>query len=144
EIGELPLALQSKLLRALQERQIRRVGGTKFLDVDVRLVSATSRDTAEQVREGELREDLFYGINVITIALPPLRDRVGDVALLAYHFLRRYGRNRERPLEEAEPEALALLEAYGWPGNVRELQNVIERACALADGPSMRLRDLPE
>jgi DNA-binding NtrC family response regulator len=144
EIGELPLALQSKLLRALQERQIRRVGGTKFLNVDVRLVSATSRDTAEQVRKGEFREDLFYRVNVITIALPPLRDRAGDVALLAYHFLRRYGRNRERPLEEIEAEALALLEAHAWPGNVRELQNVVERACALADGPSMRVRDLPE
>jgi transcriptional regulator with PAS, ATPase and Fis domain len=144
EIGELPLALQSKLLRALQERQIRRVGGTKFLNVDVRLVSATSRDTVELVRKGEFREDLFYRVNVITIALPPLRDRAGDVALLAYHFLRRYGRNRERPLEEIEAEALALLEAHAWPGNVRELQNVVERACALADGPSMRGRDLPE
>jgi DNA-binding NtrC family response regulator len=144
EIGELPLALQSKLLRALQERQIRRVGGTKFLTVDVRLVSATSRDTAEQVRKGEFREDLFYRVNVITIVLPPLRDRAGDVALLAYHFLRRYGRNRERPLEEIEPAALACLEAHAWPGNVRELQNVVERACALADGPAMQVRDLPE
>jgi two-component system response regulator AtoC len=144
EIGELPLALQSKLLRALQERQIRRVGGTKFVDVDVRLVSATNRDTAELVRKGEFRDDLFYRVNVIAIALPPLRERAGDVALLTHHFLRRYGRNRERPLEGIEPDALACLDGYSWPGNVRELQNVIERACVLADGPMIRARDLPE
>jgi transcriptional regulator with PAS, ATPase and Fis domain len=144
EIGELPLALQPKLLRALQERQIRRVGSTKFLGVDVRLVAATNRQIAEQVQKGEFREDLFYRVNVIAIPLPPLRDRVGDVVLLAHHFFRRYGRNRERPLEGIDAEALRLLEAYPWPGNVRELQNVIERACALAEGPTIRVRDLPE
>jgi DNA-binding NtrC family response regulator len=144
EIGELPLALQAKLLRALQERQIRRVGGTKFLSVDVRLVSATSRDTAEQVRKGEFREDLFYRVNVIAIALPPLRERTGDVALLSHHFLRRYGRNRERPMEGVDPEAMAILDAYPWPGNVRELQNVIERACVLGHGPLIQVRDLPD
>ncbi len=144
EIGELPQALQSKLLRALQERQIRRVGGTKFVNVDIRLVSATNRDTAELVRKGEFRDDLFYRVNVITIALPPLRERAGDVGLLAHHFLRRYGRNREHSLEGIEPEALARLEAHAWPGNVRELQNVIERACVLTDGPMIRVRDLPD
>jgi DNA-binding NtrC family response regulator len=144
EIGELPSSLQSKLLRALQERQIRRVGGTKFLNVDVRLVSATNRDTAELVQKGQFREDLFYRINVITIVLPPLRDRKGDVAVLAHHFLHRYGRNREQALEGIEPDALALLEGYTWPGNVRELQNVIERACVLAEGPLIRPRDLPD
>jgi DNA-binding NtrC family response regulator len=144
EIGELPQALQSKLLRALQERQIRRVGGTKFVDVDIRLVSATNRDTAELVRKGEFRDDLYYRVNVITIMLPPLRERGGDVGLLAHHFLRRYGRNRAHPLAGIEPEALARLEAHAWPGNVRELQNVIERACALTDGPMIRVRDLPD
>jgi transcriptional regulator with PAS, ATPase and Fis domain len=144
EIGELPLALQAKLLRALQERQIRRVGATKFMNVDVRLVSATNRDIAELVRKGQFRDDLFYRVNVITIALPPLRERTGDVALLAHHCLRRYGRNREQPIEGIEPEALLRLETYAWPGNVRELQNVIERACALTDGPMIRLRDLPD
>jgi len=144
EVGELPLGLQAKLLRALQEREIRRVGGTKLLPVDVRLVSATNRDLAESVGKREFREDLFYRVNVIQIALPPLRDRVGDVPLLAYHFLRRYGRNRERPLEGIDADALAVLEAYAWPGNIRELQNVVERACALGDGPTLRLRDLPE
>jgi DNA-binding NtrC family response regulator len=144
EIGELPGALQSKLLRALQERQIRRVGGTKFMNVDIRLVSATNRDAAELVRKGEFRDDLFYRVNVITIMLPPLRERSGDVSLLAHHFLRRYGRNREQPLEGIETEALARLEAHAWPGNVRELQNVIERACALTDGPMIQVRDLPD
>ncbi len=144
EVGELPLGLQAKLLRALQEREIRRVGGTKLIPVDVRLVSATNRDLGESVSKREFREDLFYRVNVILIALPPLRDRTGDVPLLAYHFLGRYGRNRERPLEGLDADALALLEAYTWPGNIRELQNVIERACALADGPTLRLRDLPD
>jgi DNA-binding NtrC family response regulator len=144
EIGELPQALQSKLLRALQERQIRRVGGTKFVNVDIRLVSATNRDTAELVRKREFRDDLFYRVNVITITLPPLRERGGDVTLLTHHFLRRYGRNREPLLGGIDPGALACLEAYAWPGNVRELQNVIERACALTDGPMIRVRDLPD
>jgi two-component system, NtrC family, response regulator HydG len=144
EVGELPLGLQAKLLRALQEREIRRVGGTKLIPIDVRLVSATNRDLGESVRKREFREDLFYRVNVILIALPPLRDRTGDVPLLAYHFLGRYGRNRERPLEGLDADALALLEAYPWPGNIRELQNVIERACALADGPTLGLRDLPD
>jgi DNA-binding NtrC family response regulator len=144
EVGELPLGLQVKLLRALQEREIRRVGSTRLVSVDVRLVSATNRDLAESVRKREFREDLFYRVNVIAITLPPLRERTGDVALLAYHFLSRYGRNRERPLEGVEPAALHLLEGYTWPGNVRELQNVVERACALADGPLLTLSDLPE
>ncbi len=144
EVSELPLVLQAKLLRALQEREIRRVGGTKLIPVDVRLVSATNRDLAESVRKREFREDLFYRVNVIAIALPPLRERAGDVALLGYHFLGRYGRNREQPLEGIDADALAVLEGYGWPGNVRELQNVIERACALADGPTIHTRDLPE
>ncbi|MBI3455236.1 MAG: sigma-54-dependent Fis family transcriptional regulator [Candidatus Rokubacteria bacterium] len=144
EVGELPLGLQAKLLRALQEREIRRVGGTKLIPVDVRLVSATNRDLAESVRKREFREELFYRVNVIAITLPPLRERQGDVALLAYRFLGRYGRNREQPLEGIDADALAVLEANAWPGNIRELQNVIERACALADGPTLQLRDLPE
>jgi DNA-binding NtrC family response regulator len=143
EVAELPLSLQAKLLRALQERELRRVGGTKLIPVDVRLVAATNRDLAESVGKREFREDLYYRVNVIAITLPPLRERSGDVALLAYHFLGRYGRNRERALESIDADALALLEAHAWPGNVRELQNVIERACALADGPTLGVRDLP-
>ncbi|HEX7124707.1 MAG TPA: sigma-54 dependent transcriptional regulator [Thermodesulfobacteriota bacterium] len=144
EIGEIPLGLQAKLLRAIQERQVRRVGGTRMIDVDVRVVSATNRDLEAEVAAGRFREDLFYRINVIPIPLPPLRERKGDVALLAYHFLKRYARRSERPLEGIAPETLELLERHSWPGNVRELQNVIERACALAEGPLLTPRDLPE
>src|SRR5262245_28395636 len=141
EIGEMPLGLQAKLLRALQERQVRRVGGTSLVDVDVRLVSATNRDLRAAAAKGEFRDDLFYRVNVIAIELPPLREREGDVRLLAHAFLERYGRGRLRAIDDA---ALAALERYHWPGNVRELQNVIERACALADGDSIRLTDLPD
>jgi DNA-binding NtrC family response regulator len=141
EIGELPLALQGKFLRALQERKIRRVGGTGLLDVDMRVVSATNRNLREEVAKGRFREELYYRINVIAIELPPLRERAGDVPLLAHAFLKKYARGQPLTLDEA---ALAALEAYAWPGNVRELQNVIERACVLTDGTAVRPRDLPD
>ncbi|HYS93691.1 MAG TPA: sigma 54-interacting transcriptional regulator, partial [Candidatus Acidoferrales bacterium] len=141
EIGELPLSLQVKLLRALQERQIRRVGGTGLVDVDVRLVSATNRDLREATVKGQFREELYYRINVIAIQLPPLRDRAGDVKLLVQAFLKRYGQGRVRGVDD---EAMAALERYRWPGNVRELQNVVERACALADTETICRRDLPD
>jgi DNA-binding NtrC family response regulator len=141
EIGELPLGLQAKLLRALQERQIRRVGGTSQITVDVRLVSATNRNLREAVAKGHFREELYYRVNVIAIELPALRQRAGDVKLLAHSFLKQYGQERVTAFDD---EALAALETYGWPGNVRELQNVIERACALADGASVKRRDLPD
>ena len=141
EIGEMPLGLQAKLLRALQERQIRRVGGNSLVDVDVRLVSATNRDLRAAAAKGDFRDDLFYRVNVIAIQLPPLREREGDVELLTQAFLERYGKTRVRTIDD---DALAALRAYRWPGNVRELQNVIERACALADGDRIRLSDLPD
>jgi len=141
EIGELPVGLQVKLLRALQERQIRRVGGTGLVDVDVRLVSATNRDLREAAAKGQFREELYYRVNVIAIALPPLRDREGDVRLLAQAFLKRYGGGRVRGIDD---EAMTALERYRWPGNVRELQNIIERACALADTETIGPRDLPD
>jgi two-component system, NtrC family, response regulator HydG len=141
EIAELPPALQVKLLRALQERQIRRVGGTSLVDVDVRMVSATNRDLREAVTKGQFREELYYRVNVIAIKLPPLRERAGDVALLAHAFLRKYGQGRLAGIDEP---AMQALDAYAWPGNVRELQNVIERACALAEGDIITRRDLPE
>ena len=141
EIGELPLGLQSKLLRALQERQIRRVGGTGEVAVDVRVVSATNRNLREGIAKGEFREELYYRVNVIAIELPPLRARAGDIELLARAFLKRYGLAR---VTAFDPEALAALEEYPWPGNVRELQNVVERACALADTATVTLRDLPD
>ena len=141
EIAEMPLPLQVKLLRALQERQLRRVGGTSLLDVDVRVVSATNRNLREAVAKGQFREELYYRVNVIEIPLPPLRERVGDVRLLAHAFLKRYGQERVRAFDEA---ALDVLETCAWPGNVRELQNVVERACALADGDRVTRADLPD
>jgi DNA-binding NtrC family response regulator len=141
EIGELPLGLQSKLLRTLQERQVRRVGGTSLVDIDVRLVSATNRDVRGAVAKGDFREELLYRINVIAIVLPPLRERAGDIRLLAHAFLKRYGAGRVSGYDE---EAMDALERYAWPGNVRELQNVVERACALADSATITRRDLPE
>ena len=141
EIGDLPVSLQVKLLRALQERQIRRVGGTALVDVDVRVVSATNRNLRETTLKGQFREELYYRVNVIEIRLPPLRERAGDVRLLAHAFLKRYSQERVHAYDDA---ALAALEAYAWPGNVRELQNVVERACALAEGDTITRRDLPE
>jgi transcriptional regulator with PAS, ATPase and Fis domain len=141
EIGDLPAPLQVKLLRALQERQIRRVGGTGLVDVDVRVVSATNRNLTEAIAKGQFREELYYRINVIAIRLPALRERAGDIRLLAHAFLKRYGQGRVSGLDEAAAEAL---ERYRWPGNVRELQNVIERACALVDGPGITVKDLPD
>jgi DNA-binding NtrC family response regulator len=141
EVGDLPLPLQVKFLRALQERQIRRVGGTGLIDVDVRVVSATNRDLREAVTRGQFREELYYRVNVIEVPLPPLRERAGDVRLLAHAFLKRYGQTRVLAYDDA---AMAALEAYAWPGNVRELQNVVERACALAEGDTVTLRDLPD
>ena len=141
EIAELPVSLQVKLLRALQERQIRRVGGTSLLDVDVRVVSATNRDLREAAARGQFREELYYRVNVIEIRLPPLRERAGDVRLLAHAFLKRYGQGRVLAWDDA---AMAALESYAWPGNVRELQNVVERACALAENDAVGLRDLPD
>ena len=144
EIAELPMSLQVKLLRALQERQVRRVGGTKLIDVDARLVSATNRDLKEAVTSARFREDLYYRVNVISIHLPPLRERRGDVTLLAHHFFKKFIRTGESSLRGISPEALSMLEAYAWPGNVRELQNIIERACALAEGEWITPKDLPE
>ncbi|HSB40917.1 MAG TPA: sigma-54 dependent transcriptional regulator [Methylomirabilota bacterium] len=141
EIAELPATLQVKLLRVLQERQIRRVGGTSLVDVDVRVVSATNRDLREAIAKGQFRDELFYRINVIAIRLPPLRERAGDVRLLAHTFLKRYGQGRVSAMDDT---ATAALERYAWPGNVRELQNVMERACALADGHTITVRDLPD
>ncbi len=141
EIAELPSTLQVKLLRALQERQLRRVGGTSLVDVDVRLVSATNRNLRDAVAKGQFREELYYRVNVIAIELPPLRARAGDVKLLAHAFLRKYGGGRTTGIDEG---AMRALESYGWPGNVRELQNVIERACALAEGEAVTRVDLPE
>ncbi|HET6367354.1 MAG TPA: sigma-54 dependent transcriptional regulator [Pseudomonadales bacterium] len=140
EIAELPVSLQVKLLRALQERQVRRVGGTALIRCDVRIVSATNRDLRDLVAKGQFREELFYRVNVIAIQLPPLRERAGDVPLLAQAFLKRY---RQRDIQGFDEAAMAALERCPWPGNVRELQNIVERACALAEGERITRADLP-
>jgi len=144
EVADLSPVTQPKILRVLQEGEFERVGGTKTIRVDVRIVTATNQDLATLVREKRFREDLFYRLNVITIAVPPLRDRREDIPVLAEHFLRVYGAKNNRRLEGLSEEVLRCLEAYSWPGNVRELENVVERAVVLARGGRVELSDLPE
>ncbi len=144
EIAELPLRLQVKLLRALQERRIRRVGATDELDVDVRVVSATSRNLDELVAKEQFRSDLFYRINVSRIDLPPLRDRTGDIPLLVAHFLGRYAREMGKSISDVDPEVIEIFSAYQWPGNIRELQNVIKRSLTMATGAKLTSGDLPD
>jgi transcriptional regulator with GAF, ATPase, and Fis domain len=143
EIGELPVALQAKLLRALETGEFYRVGGTRAVKVDVRVLAATNRDVERSVREGSFREDLFYRLNVLRVKLPPLCERPGDVRLLAGYFLRVKRDELKKPGLEFTAEALAALEGYAWPGNVRELANVVERAVVLARGPEVALAELP-
>jgi two-component system response regulator AtoC len=143
EVGDIPLPLQPKLLRVLQERQVRRVGGNRFIDVDVRVICATHQNLADMVQQGNFREDLYYRLNVISLPLPPLRDRPGDIPLLAYYSLRTYAAQSGKEVKGIAPETLELLEAYPWPGNVRELQNVIERAVVLAEGEMVTPAELP-
>ena len=131
EVSEIPLGLQAKLLRVLQEREFERVGGTRPIKVDVRIVATTNRNLDEEIEAKRFREDLFFRLNVIPITLPPLRERDGDVPLLAQHFVDRYCRENNRSHKQIVPEALELMCHYAWPGNVRELQNVIERAVVL-------------
>jgi DNA-binding NtrC family response regulator len=142
EIAEMPLALQPKLLRFLDAGEFRRVGGTRALTVDVRVIAATNRDLRGMIAAGRFREDLFYRLNVIAVALPPLRERPEDIPALARHFLAAYGRKMAKPVREFAPDALASLAAYAWPGNVRELENVIERAVILCEGDSIGRGDL--
>lgn len=144
EVSGMSQTLQSRLLRVLQERHVRRVGGTRYTDIDVRVIAASNRDLEELNQQGAFREDLYYRLNVIPVVLPPLREREGDVELLARVFLRRFMRTDSGTSPEFDAQALALLKTYSWPGNVRELQNVIERAVALADGPVVRSEHLPE
>jgi len=143
EIGELPLALQAKLLRALQEREFDRVGGTKPVRVDFRLIAATNRDLEAAVKAGTFRQDLFYRLNVVTLSLPPLRDRKDDLALLAEYFVRKHAPKCGRRMRGITPAALARLEHHDWPGNVRELENVVEQALALGAGEEIVPDDLP-
>ncbi len=143
EVGEIPLALQVKLLRALEERRIRRVGGTRDVPVDVRIIAATSRDLPELVGRGSFREDLFYRLNVVRLHIPPLRERTQDIPLLVDHFLFRHAKRMGRRRPSISAAALAVLEGCPWPGNVRQLENACERAVLLADGETIRIEDLP-
>jgi two-component system response regulator AtoC len=146
EIGELPQPAQIKLLRFLQEGEIRPVGENRAEKVDVRVVAATLRDLGRLVERGEFREDLYYRLNVVNLRVPPLRERRDDVMLLARSFMARFNRelNREPPVLGFSPEAEALMMGYGWPGNVRELENALERAVLLAEGTEIVPQSLPE
>ena len=141
EIGDLRIDLQSKILRALQERTIDRVGGARPVELDVRVIAATNRDLEGEVRTGNFREDLYYRLSVVVLQMPPLRERKEDIPLLAEHFLKRFNPGSAVRLD---PGALGLLTAYGWPGNVRELENVMERASVLKRGENITREDLPE
>jgi two-component system response regulator AtoC len=143
EVAELPLPLQAKLLRVLETRQLRRIGGRQLIDLDVRLIAATNRDLGRAMEAGLFREDLFYRLNVIPIHVPPLRERRGDIPLLAMHFLRQPPTGQPATLRGFSIEAMALLERYAWPGNVRELKNAVERARALANREFIQPEDLP-
>lgn len=145
EIGELPLMLQAKLLRTLQERRLRRVGGRAEIDVDIRVVAATARDLQEMVGEGSFRDDLFYRINVVEIELPPLRERGDDLGLLAEHFAEKF--SRELGMSAVigiAAETYEVMRNYRWPGNIRELQNVIRRGIVLTQSSMIQVEDLPE
>jgi two-component system response regulator PilR (NtrC family) len=143
EIGEMNATMQVKLLRVLQERRFRRLGGTDEIAADIRVIAATNQDLPRLVADGRFREDLYYRINVIQLHLPPLRDRREDVPLLAEHFLAKFAESMGKPVRSISGEAVALLSAYHWPGNVRELENVIERAVALEQSPVVLPETLP-
>jgi two-component system response regulator AtoC len=144
EIGELNSELQAKLLRTLQEHSFRRLGAEQLMNVDFRVFSSTNRDLDSEVRERRFRQDLLYRLNVVTITLPPLRDRADDVALLAQHFLQEFSKATDRGSIRLTPEASRLLAHHQWPGNIRELRNVIERAVVLCEGNTIRVGDLPD
>ncbi len=144
EIADLPQAMQAKMLRVLQERELRRVGGNDSFRVDVRLVAATNQNLAEEVAEGSFREDLYYRVNVVTVTMPPLRDRRGDIPLLAAHALAKFAHLADGHVKEIGREAMEVLLDYPWPGNVRQLESAIERAILLCDGDKIMPRDLPE
>jgi len=143
EITEISQSVQVKLLRAIQEREIRRVGDTRDVKVDVRLIAASNRDLVKAVADGALREDLYYRLNVIPIHLPPLRERTEDIPALVAHFIGRIAKDVAKTIAGISPEALAVLERYHWPGNIRELENVIERAIVLGSGDQITAESLP-
>ncbi|PKN08382.1 MAG: Fis family transcriptional regulator [Deltaproteobacteria bacterium HGW-Deltaproteobacteria-8] len=144
EIGEMPLSMQVKLLHVIQEKRILRVGGTRPIDLDIRIIAATNKDLKHEVAQGAFREDLYFRLNVVTIALPPLCDHREDIPLLARHFLEKYGLAFRKAVAGIHHQAMQILNNYSYPGNVRELENIIERAVALAEGDQIRPQDLPQ
>jgi DNA-binding NtrC family response regulator len=142
EIGDLPVDLQAKLLRALQEREVRPVGGTERVRVDLRIIAATNRDLESAIRTGAFRQDLYFRLNVVQVKLPPLRERKSDIPLLVNSFLEKFS-DSQRPIRTISEDAMRRLMAYDWPGNVRELENAVERAVALGSGPILHIADLP-
>jgi two-component system, NtrC family, response regulator len=143
EVGEMSLNLQVKLLRVLQESEFQRIGGNKDVRVDVRIIAATNRDLKKEVEVGRFRGDLFFRLNVVSIDVPPLRDRPTDIPLLVAHFIKKFGSRLDREIRGLEPDAMEALLGYLWPGNVRELENVVERALVMCAGGTIRLEDLP-
>ncbi len=144
EIGNMSLTMQVKLYRVLQEGKVRPIGSTEESDVDVRIIAATNKEFEKEIAEGRFREDLYYRLSVIPIQVPPLRERRDDIPLLARHFLERFRKTMEKPIEAISPEAMTRLESYDWPGNVRELENTMERAVALETGREISLKVLPD
>jgi transcriptional regulator with PAS, ATPase and Fis domain len=143
EIAEIPVEMQVKLLRALQESEFERVGGIKTTHVDVRLIAATNRDLTVEIETGRFRKDLYYRLAVVPISLPPLRERPSDIPTLVRHFIDKYNRRLNKRIEGMTDEALSLVQGYAWPGNIRELENLIERTLLFADGPRIDVADLP-
>jgi two-component system, NtrC family, response regulator AtoC len=143
EIGDISATVQAKLLRVLQEGEVRRIGSQKYVKVDVRVIAATNKDIGSLVRAGTFREDLYYRLNVVSVQLPPLRERADDIPALAHHFLRRYATESDKPITGFSDEAVRVLRAYHWPGNIRELENAIERAVTLSNHRVLTADDLP-
>jgi len=144
EIGDLPLSLQAKLLRVIEDKEIRPLGSVISKKVDLRFISATNKNLIEEVREGKFREDLFFRLNVITLNIPPLRERGRDMEILAYHFMRKFAIKMGKDIKRIEPQTIHILFKYPWPGNIRELQNVIEQAVVFAEGDTIKPEHLPE
>jgi len=144
EVADMPEVTQAKLLRFLDSREFKRVGGTRDLDVDIRIVTASNKHIPDEIAAGRFREDLYYRLKVVSIHMPPLRDRGEDVLLLAQHFLEHFSRKLKRRFDRLSPAVARALISYSWPGNVRELKNVVERAVLLEDGPVLEVRHLPQ
>jgi two-component system nitrogen regulation response regulator NtrX len=144
EIADMSLKTQAKILRILQEQKFERVGGTEMIFVDVRVIAATNRDLKEEIEKGRFREDLYYRLNVIPMAVPPLRERKADIAILVEHFISEFCLDNHKEMKRISPGAMDLLLSYSWPGNVRELKNVVERMVIMTRGPVIEAKDVPD